>query len=136
MRPLGVDEHSEALVEGKLVHFRLAGLLGPCGGHRVESHGFEFLIRWFYQHVLGLCGGLLSEKRTTCLLGIWLSEVSGLRTLNGCLSVVGGRWSVVAGRWLLVGGCWSVVAGRWLLVGGCWRSEERRVGKECRSRWS
>ena len=44
--------------------------------------------------------------------------------------VVGAAFLLAAG--LLCGACCSPLR----LVGGAGRSEERRVGKECRSRWS
>jgi hypothetical protein len=64
VQPLGVDEHSEAFVEGKLMHFGFVLLLAPRSGHRVESHGLELFESRLCQHVWSSLLGLTSEFRT------------------------------------------------------------------------
>jgi len=50
MQPLGIDKHSEALVEGQAVHVGLAMLFVPRAHHRFQAHGLELLDRRFLQH--------------------------------------------------------------------------------------
>ena len=54
--------------------------------------------------------------------------------VNVALPAITGHFRLALGdvQWLVI--CYVLVYGSLMLV--CGRSEERRVGKECRSRWS
>jgi hypothetical protein len=52
MKPLGVDNQPEALVEGQARDLRLRLLLSPGGHHALEPHRFELLRGRFCQHAL------------------------------------------------------------------------------------
>jgi hypothetical protein len=51
VRPLRLDEHREALVEGERLRLGVLQLFLSRGDHSFESHRFEFLHRRFRQHV-------------------------------------------------------------------------------------
>src|SRR3712207_7619526 len=74
----------------------------------------------------------------TCALpisdGILMAFFPGLPTLLGGFEALG--VPIAVGGVLLSLVCSAVAAGALFRLGGPWRSEERRVGKECRSRWS
>ena len=64
------------------------------------------------------------------------SIADALPTLTPSAVRLGARTDAVARplpRWLLVVGFWTLIVLAYSTRG---RSEERRVGKECRSRWS
>ena len=59
--------------------------------------------------------------------------------ITGALDLMGSVFSPVMAVFGLPGEAAAVLIGAWMSMGGAVgvvRSEERRVGKECRSRWS
>ena len=81
---------------------------------------------FFGNNWISLIGGALTTASAFVLIGFWVVAIFGHSGSNN--PYVG----IVID--LFLPGLF--VLGLVLIPAGMWRSEERRVGKECRSRWS
>src|SRR5689334_24213612 len=93
---------------------------------------FFFFFFFFFQAEDGIRDGTVTGVQT-CALPIWYSSESHLRIRPASRRIHWGVWRLV-GAWSRKSShavsdlCRSIISPA--------RSEERRVGKECRSRWS
>src|SRR2546426_11057599 len=87
-------------------------------------YGISDLLRDIAPYDLRIAAIELGREAATLvmILAVGLAAGRSLQARLGFACVVFGTWDIVYYVWLR------------LMVG--WRSEERRVGKECRSRWS
>ena len=98
------------------------GALGDNGGYWGVGVGLEMGAGGTYVGLEGSRGALMGVEGSKIVLGRYRG---GLEGFWGALGRNGGYWGAGVGLEMGVG-----------VIGECERSEERRVGKECRSRWS
>src|SRR2546430_11058827 len=72
----------------------------------------------------------------TCALPILVGHLTGVRRIRGSLRGIGARAVAEVRKSAPGQRSEAVRAGADRIAGAADRSEERRVGKECRSRWS
>src|SRR2546430_11317567 len=118
----------------------------PCGALGSECTGKIWEVRWstttwfsfFFQAEDGI-RDLTVTGVQTCALPICVRETSLLYSLVAAelLTEQNGRFSnTPEANQFLVKGSPTYIGYRHPNFSAQWRSEERRVGKECRSRWS